>query len=200
MSRNPTPEALPIVALERQRRLSVEDYHRMIAAGVFDEDERLELLEGVIVEMSPQSPRHAEVISRLCDPGFVSAGPDCLVRSQLPLTLPGDSEPEPDVAIVPRTARGYGEGHPTTALVVFEVAGDSLRKDRLAKAQVYARAGIPEYVIVNLVQGSLEVHRDPDPAAQRYRTVTTLGRTDRFESSGVRGYAFSVGTLLDLVL
>ncbi|HET7291233.1 MAG TPA: Uma2 family endonuclease [Vicinamibacteria bacterium] len=196
-SRTPSTDAASIVALEPRRRLRIDEYHRMIAAGVFDEGERLELIEGVIVEMSPQSPRHAEVISRLCDPRFVSAGPDCLVRSRLPLTLAPDSEPEPDVAVVPRTAKGYGDGHPTTALLVFEVAGDSLRKDRPAKAQVYARAGIPEYVIVNLAQGTLEVHRDPDPEAQRYRTVTTLGRTDRFESSAVHDDAFSVAALLD---
>ena len=73
-----------LAALEHQHRLSVEDYHRMIAAGVFDEDERLELLEGVIVEISPQGPRHARVIRRLCDPQFVTAGSGFVVQSQLP--------------------------------------------------------------------------------------------------------------------
>src|SRR5262245_35302979 len=117
-----------LAALEHQRRLSVEDYHRMITAGVFDEDERLELLEGVIVEMSPQSPRHAIIIQRLCDRQFTSPGPDCVVRSQLPLTLAADSEPEPDVAVVPRNASGDRDEHPSTALLIFEVASDSLRK------------------------------------------------------------------------
>ncbi len=137
------------------------------------------------------------MISRLGDSRFASAGPDFLARVQLPLTLAPDSEPEPDVAIVRRTAKGYGERHPTTAFLVFEVAGESLRKDRLAKAQVYACAGIREYVIVNLVDGVLEVHREPDEAAQRYRTVTTLGKADRFESASVPGYSFAVAALLD---
>jgi len=165
MSTGPSPsDSRSVLALEPQRRLSVEDYHRMIEAGVFGEDERLELLEGVIVEMSPRKPRHAEVIRRLCDPEFAKLPTGRIVQAQLPLTLAPDSEPEPDVAIVPRTPGGYRERHPTTALLVFEVSGESLRKDRVAKAAVYARAGIPEYVIVNLAEDCLEVRREPDPA------------------------------------
>jgi len=185
-----------LAALESQRRLRVEDYHRMVAAAVFEEDERLELLEGVIVQMSPQSPRHAVVITRLCDPQFAAVGPDCLVRAQLPLTLEPDSEPEPDVAIVRRGEGGDRHRHPSSALAVFEVASDSLRKDRLAKAVLYAQAGIPEYVIVNLAQECLEVHRDPDRKGRRYRTLTTLAETDRFESVSVAGLAFLVADLL----
>jgi Uma2 family endonuclease len=184
-----------VAALEHQHRLTVEDYHRMIEAAVFDEDERLELLEGVIVEMSPQAPRHALVISRLCDPVFVVPGPDFLVRCQLPLTLGRASEPEPDVAVVSRALAAQRDRHPGTAALVFEVAGDSLRKDRLAKGAVYAAAGIPEYVIVNLAQDCLEVHRDPDPQGRRYRTVVTLA-TGRFESVSVSGFAFAVADLL----
>jgi len=185
-----------LAALESQRRLRVEDYHRMVAAGVFEEDERLELLEGVIVQMSPQSPRHAIVITRLCDPQFAAVGPDSLVRAQLPLTLEPNSEPEPDVAIVRRAEGGDRHRHPSSALAVFEVASDSLRKDRLAKAVLYAQAGIPEYVIVNLAQECLEVHRDPDPKGRRYRTLTTLAGTDRFQSASVASLAFLVADLL----
>lgn len=168
----------------------------MVAVGVFEEDERLELLEGVIVQRSPQSPRHAVVITRLCDPQFAAVGPGCLVRAQLPLTLEPDSEPEPDVAIVRRAEGGDRHRHPSSALAVFEVASDSLRKDRLAKAVLYAQAGIPEYVIVNLTQDCLEVHRDPDPEGRRYRTVTTLAGTDRFESAAVGGLTFLVADIL----
>ena len=185
-----------LAALENQRRLRVEDYHRMVAAGVFEEDERLELLEGVILQMSPQSPRHAVVITRLCDPQFATVGPECLVRAQLPLTLEPDSEPEPHVAIVRRAEQGDRHRHPSSALAVFEVASDSLRKDRLAKAVLYAQAGIPEYVIVNLAQECLEVHRDPDPQGRRYRTLNTLASPDRFESTAVTGFAFLVADLL----
>jgi Uma2 family endonuclease len=111
-----------LAALESQRRLRVEDYHRMVAASVFDEDERLELLEGVIVQMSPRSPRHAVVITRLCDPQFAAVGPDCLVRAQLPLTLEPDSEPEPDVAIVRRGEGGDRHRQASVAGLAFLVA------------------------------------------------------------------------------
>lgn len=185
-----------LAALEHQHRLTVGDYHRMIAAGVFEEGARLELLEGLIVEMSPQTPRHARVIRRLCDPQFVTPGPDFVVQAQLPLTLAPDSEPEPDVAVVARAEAAHPDRHPATAALVFEVSGESLRKDRLAKGAIYASAGIPEYVIANLAQGCLESHREPDPVARRYRTVVTLSAEDRFESLSVPGFAFTVADLL----
>jgi hypothetical protein len=82
--------------------------------------------------------------------------------------------------------------HPTTAALVVEVAGDSLRKDRMAKAALYAGAGIPEYVIANVEESSLEVHRDPDSASRRYRTLVTLSGNQRFESAAVPGFTFTV--------
>jgi Uma2 family endonuclease len=197
MSDGPSPsDPGAVLAQKPKRLLSVDDYHRMIAAGVFEEGEHIELLEGVIVEMSPQRPRHAEVISRLCDPRFVTPGPEVVVRTQLPLTLGPSSEPEPDVAIVPRRPEGYGDSHPSTALLVLEVAGESLRKDRLVKAAIYARASIPEYVVVNLEEACLEVHRDPDPETRQYRSHTTLRTSDRFVSVAVAGYDFEVGRLV----
>ena len=197
MSSKPSPVgSRSVLALEPQRRLSVDEYHRMIAAGVLDEDERLELLEGVIVEMSPQKPRHAEVISRLADPRFVAVGADIVVRVQMPLTLGPASEPEPDVALVARTPGGYRERHPTHALLVIEVSGESLHQDRVAKASIYAGAGIPEYAIVNLVEECVELRRDPDPASSLYRSLAVLGPADRFESASVSGFAFRVGDLL----
>jgi Uma2 family endonuclease len=184
-----------LATLEHQHRLSVDEYHRMVATGLF-EDARLELLEGVIVEMSPQTPRHARIIRLLCDAKFVAPPPEFVVQAQLPLTVAPDSEPEPDVAVVPRTATEHRDQHPTTAALVFEVAGESLRKDRLAKSAIYAQGGIPEYVIVNLTQGCLEVHRNPDGEARRYRSVVTLTAADRFESEVVAGFAFAIGDLL----
>jgi Uma2 family endonuclease len=183
-------------ALEQQHRIRVEDYERMVQAGVFGEDDRLELLEGVIVEMSPQTPRHGLTITRLCDPEFARLPPEYVIRPQLPLALGADSEPEPDVAIVTRAEGTRRDRHPSAAALIFEVAGDSLRKDRLTKAALYAAAGIPEYVIVNLADDCLEVHRDPDAGGRRYRTVVTLAPSDGFESTAVPGFAFAVNDLL----
>jgi len=169
----------------------------MSEAGILGEDDRVELLEGVIVEMSPQGPKHARLIRRLCDPTFVSVAPDHVVQCQLPLTLGHDSEPEPDVSVVRRADAASKASHPTTAALVFEVAGDSLQKDRLTKSALYASAGISEYVIVNVEQECLEVHRDPDAASRRYRTLITLSGADRFESTAVPGFAFRVASLFE---
>jgi Uma2 family endonuclease len=184
-----------MLVLDRQRRLSVGDYERMIGAGILGEDDRVELLEGVIVEMTPQGPKHAKLIRRLCDPTFVSVPPDHVVQCQLPLTLGVDSEPEPDVSVVRRADTTSETSHPTTASVVLEVAGESLQKDRLSKAAVYAAAAIPEYVIVNVDEECLEVHRDPDPASRRYRTLATLTGDQAFQSATVRGFGFRVASL-----
>jgi len=129
-----------LIVLDRQRRLSIEDYHRMIEVGILDEDDHVELIEGVIVEMSPQGPRHARAIRRLCGPAFASVPRDYVVQCQLPLTLGRESEPEPDVSIVRRADAASDSSHPTTAALVVEVAGDSLRKDRMAKAALSAGA------------------------------------------------------------
>jgi Uma2 family endonuclease len=182
-------------AIENQRRLTVQEWDRMVEAGVFDEDEHLELLEGVIVAMSPQSPPHAQVIRRLCDPLFARVPPEFVASPQLPLALGTHSEPEPDVVIVRRNAAGSMKHHPTTAALIFEVAGESLRKDRIVKAGIYSGAAIPEYVIVNVDAQSLEVHRDPDPGTRRYRSVSTLSVGDRFESVAVPGFSFEVRAL-----
>jgi hypothetical protein len=186
-----------MLVLDRQRRLSAGDYHRMIGAGILGEDDHVELIEGVIVEMTPQGPKHAKLIRRLCDPTFARVPADHVLQCQLPLTLEHDSEPEPDVSIVRRADAVSDTSHPTTAALVFEVAGESLPKDRLTKAALYAQAGIPEYVIVNAEQDCLEVHRDPDPASRRYRTLVTLSGDQPFESAAVPGFGFRVAALFE---
>jgi Uma2 family endonuclease len=178
------------------RRLRLQEYHRMVEAGVFDEDEGVELLEGVIIRMSPQDAAHAIVVERLNDPLFVHLPSDHVVRCQLPLSLSETDEPAPDVAVLARDTPRSRNAQPTTARLVFEVAGGSLRKDREVKGPLYARAGIPEYVVVNLVDETLEAHRDPDMVAGRFRSLSTLDRKATFESTAVPGLTFSVGDLL----
>jgi Uma2 family endonuclease len=168
----------------------------MIEAAVFDEDERVELLEGVIVRMSPQGTEHATVIERLNDPRFVELPTEYLIRCQLPLSLSDSDEPEPDIAVIAREAPRSRESHPTTARLVFEVSNESLRKDRQIKAPLYARAGVAEYVIVNLAERRLEVHRDPDPAGSgRYLSLQALDESGTFVSTGVPGLRFSAARL-----
>jgi Uma2 family endonuclease len=179
------------------RRLHLPEYHRMLEAGVFDEDERVELLEGVIVSMSPQNADRALAVERLSDPLFVGLPADFVIRCQLPLALSEADEPEPDVAVLERTTPRSRQAQPTTARLVFEVSSDSLRRVREIKAPLYAHAGIPEYVIVNLKDERLEVHRDPDLSTGRYRTLTTLDKSATFSSSSVAGLRFSIARLLE---
>jgi|SRR5215831_17078329 len=116
-----------------QHRLSVDDYHRLIDSGFFGADDRVELLEGILVAMSPQGRMHARLISFLSKLFFSHASASQLVRVQLPLTL-ARSEPEPDLAVVDLDAEARSPRHPETAFLVVEIAGEeSLRKDRQLK-------------------------------------------------------------------
>jgi Uma2 family endonuclease len=167
------------------RPITVSDYHRMIEAGILDEDEHVELLEGVIVKVSPQGPRHAVVIQRLTALLIRQLSSEYAVRPQLPLSLGEASEPEPDLAVVDAAEAASTERHPSHALLVIEVADDSLRKDRLVKASLYAAFDIPEYWIVDLAGRRIEVHRHPDAEARRYRTSLVFGTGQELRCSSV---------------
>jgi len=149
------------------------EYERIVEVGGFGAEARLELLDGDIVDMSPQRSAHAsaadlaEAVLRACT--FANA----YVRTQKPLAIDDISEPEPDIAVVPGAPRDYAQAHPSTALLVIEVADSSLAYDRERKARVYARNGIADYWILNLRDGVLEIHRAPQGDA--YRRIDTLG-------------------------
>ena len=166
----------------------------MIDAGIFGEDDRLELLEGLILPMSPQSPEHADVIQRLTNRLARMLGPAYEVRPQLPLAAGSASEPEPDLAVVP-AGRTHRE-HPGSAPLVIEVARDSIRKDRLLKAGIYARAAVSEYWIVNIADGCVEVHRDPD--AGQYRSARVFRPGEELASSAVPQIVLAVSEVLGI--
>jgi Uma2 family endonuclease len=181
--------------VESPRRVTVDEYHRMIEAGSLGEDDRVQLIAGAVVAMTPQGPAHALVIQNLNRLVAQELTADLALRPQLPLTLPDDSEPEPDLAVVRLADARSHDHHPRTALLVVEVAGDSLRLDRGTKAALYARAGIPEYWIVNLTETAVEVHRDPDPEAAVYRTRTVASSESVLVSTSVPGLRVGVADL-----
>jgi Uma2 family endonuclease len=152
--------------------LTVADVDGMVRAGILDEDDRVELLDGVLVEMSPQSERHAYAIRRLTLLAAQAAVRNGLeLNIQLPLNVESAiSQPEPDVALTPSVARG---AHASRALLVVEVSRSSRRLDLGRKAEIYAEAGIPEYWVLDVEHGELVVHRDPREG--RYSSVHTLG-------------------------
>ena len=133
----------------------------MMDAGVFAPDAKLELLEGEIINMSPQKSRHATAV-RLAEEALrMVFGDGFDVRPQLPLSLDAFSEPEPDIAVVEGGPRDYKDSHPTTAVLVVEVSDTTANYDRNRKLPVYAKAGVPEYWILDLNNEWLEVYTDP---------------------------------------
>jgi Uma2 family endonuclease len=144
------------------RRFTVDDYHRMIDAGILGENDRVELVDGWIVEMSPIVPPHATCVSLLAAAIQELLPAGWIVRVQSPITI-ANGEPEPDIAVVQGSIRDYRARHPSGAdiAVVVEVADASLQFDRLQKRIQYAMAGIPEFWIVNLVDQSIEIYRNP---------------------------------------
>ncbi|MDM7461271.1 MAG: Uma2 family endonuclease, partial [bacterium] len=147
--------------LPLKRWITRAEFETLLASGVFAPEERLELLAGELVRREPVGPQHAVAV-RLVQIALERALPEGYdVRPQLPLALGEYDEPFPDIAVVAGSPRDYLAEHPTTALLVVEVAEASLRTDRDIKASLYAHAGIPEYWIVNLKERVVEVYREP---------------------------------------
>ena len=177
-------------------RVTVERYFGLVTEGVLDADDRVELLDGVIVAMAPRKPGHAGTIHRVARALRRAVGERADVREDKSLVLAPFSVPEPDVAVVALDPHDYLRAHPTTALLVVEVSDSSLPQDRLTKARIYAGAGIPEYWIVDLVHGRIEVFRDPQPGARRYVSRTVLATGARLELVALPGALVSTDDLL----
>ncbi len=165
-----------------RRKFTREEYRRLAAAGILHEDERVELIEGEIVQMTPIGPEHVAATHSLYDYLRRIFGKGYTVRMQAPLTL-GASEPQPDLAVVAGDPRDYAHAHPTHALLIIEVAQSSLPYDREVKSSLYARAGIPDYWVLDLDHRRLEVYRDPmespdAPFGYAYRTRLVLGERE----------------------
>ncbi len=161
------------------RRWTRAEYERLVELGVFQPGERLELIDGLLVVREPQGSRHAAAIRRAVAVLLGALGDDWQIDSQLPIALDEDSEPEPDVSVVPRDPGAYRDAHPSRAALIVEIAEASYRIDHEYKAGLYARAGIAEYWIVDLRHDTLEVHRQPEPSSAdlfgwRYRTIDVL--------------------------
>jgi len=177
------------------KRWSRDSYDAMIRAGIFGPEENVELVEGEIVEMTPQKPSHSAGVRLVEEALRRTFGTGFDVRTQLPLALTDDSEPEPDVAVVRGSIRDYVAGHPTTAVLVVEIADASLLFDRRRKGRLYARAGIQEYWIVNLIDRVLEVYRNPLPQG-RYGIVQRHGENDTISPLANPAAQINVGALL----
>ena len=190
----------------RGQRLQIKqwtrvEYEHLVEKGVFTPGDRVELIDGLLVVAEPQSSAHytaIELVERALARAF---GEGWHTRSQAPIALDETSEPEPDVAVVRGDLRAYTAAHPDDPVLVVEVALTSLALDREHKASLYARAGRPEYWIVNLVDRVLEVYRDPVPSPSApygwdYGARETLGAGDSVRPLAAPPARVAVGDLL----
>jgi Uma2 family endonuclease len=151
----------------RTRRWTRAEYDRLIELGVFLPGDPVELLGGELIVAEPQGSAHFTAVCLAEEALRGAFGTGWTVRSQGPVALDDESEPEPDIAVVPGGIRDYSREHPARPVLVVEVAESSLRLDRQRKAGLYARAGLDDYWIVNLVESVLEIYRQPvaEPSA-----------------------------------
>jgi Uma2 family endonuclease len=186
----------PEVAL-RRHRFTIEEYHRMGEAGIFDGDNRVELIEGDIVRMPPIGPVHASEVDRLTAMFTARLRDRAIVRVQNPLVLPAQtSEPLPDVILLRPRPDFYRSGHPEPgdALLVVEVMDSSARYDRRVKLPLYARAGVLEVWLVDLSAAKLEVYRDLSAREYSERRVLSRG-----ESLAIQAFPDIVFSVTDLI-
>lgn len=180
-----------------QRRLfTVDEYQQMIEAGIFGEDDRLELLGGEIVAMSPIGSRHAACVNRLNRLLVSALGESAIVSIQNPIRLDDLSEPEPDVALLKPQDDFYTDQvpTPTDVLLLIEVADSSVDQDRAVKLPLYARVGIAEVWLVDLIDGVIDAYRTPSSEGyllrQRYLSSQTI------ETTGPLALSIAVGQVL----
>lgn len=160
------------------RRWKRVEYERLVDLGVFEGDP-IELIGGQLIVAEPKGSPHATAVGMANDALRAVLPPGWIVRVQDPLALDDESAPEPDIALVRGSRADYRHAHPARPALAIEVAQSSLGFDRQEKGSLYARAGVQDYWIVNLVDGVLEVYRDAAPDASapygwRYRSIETL--------------------------
>jgi len=155
-----------------------DEYYKMAGVGLF-QGKHVELIEGRIIEMSPMGSLHATAVALVGRALERAFGQGYFARWQMPLDAGEYSEPEPDISIILGDVRDFRDSHPKTAILIVEVAETSLTYDRIEKSGLYARLGISDYWLLNLIDRQLEVHREPvadasQPLGFRYAQVMIL--------------------------
>ena len=145
----------------KTRKWTRAEYDKLIALGFFEPNEPVELIGGELMVAEPQGAQHYTAIWKTAKALEAAFGPGWMVRTQAPIGLDDESEPEPDVSVVPGDAEDYRSEHPSRPVLTVEVAQSSLSIDRERKGSLYARAHLQEYWILNLEERVLEVYREP---------------------------------------
>jgi Uma2 family endonuclease len=179
-----------------RRHFSVAEYYKMAAAGVFSEGDRVELIEGEIVEMNPIGSRHAACVGRLTELlGRLVVG-KVIVWVQNPVQVSDYSEPLPDVALLKRRDDFYAQANPQPpdVLLIVEVADSSVEYDRDIKMPLYARAGIPEVWLVNLPKETVEVYSQP--LEGEYREICLVKRGESLSAKSIPNLTIDISAIL----
>jgi Uma2 family endonuclease len=185
----------------RTRRFTRVEYERLIDLGVFQPGEAIELIGGELMVAEPQGAPHYTAIRKTARALEAAFGRGWEVRTEGPIGLDDDSEPEPDVAVVPGAPDDYARAHPSRPVLTVEMAESSLALDRQHKGSLYARAGLLDYWVLNLIDRLLEVYREPvpDPAASfgwRYGRTEVLDASARVTPLAAPGSSIPVSQLL----
>lgn len=185
---------MPVQLLKRS--FTVQEYHRMIQAGILTEDDRVELIEGEIVAMAPVGSKHAACVNRLTRLLSDRVGRRAILSVQNPINLGERSEPQPDVALLRVRPDFYASVHPEPpdVLLVVEVAETSADVDREVKVPLYARAGIPEVWLVDLAGECVEASREPAP--QGYQQIQRVRRGQRVAPQAIADLELAVDDVL----
>lgn len=185
------------MAIQLQKRLfTVDEYYRMAETGILSEDDRVELIEGEIIKMSPIGRRHAGCVNRLNSLFSERLGRSAVVSVQNPVRLSDRTEPQPDIALLIPRADFYSEGHPQPqeVLLLIEVADTTIEYDREVKISLYAQAGISEVWVVDIVEELVEVYRQP--SANGYAEVRQFRRGENLSLQAFSDVVLSVDEVL----
>lgn len=168
---------MAVEAAATRRRFTRTEYRRMSEVGILGEDDRVELIRGEIVQMSPPGRRHRAFVDNLNQLLVLRLAGRAIVSVQSPVALADDTEPQPDLAVLRRRPVPYKErdAHAADVLLLIELADTSLAYDRSTKLRLYAEAGIPEYWVVDCAAETVETHRTPGP--EGYRDVSRVAGT-----------------------
>ncbi len=179
-----------------KRLFTADEYHQMVKGGILAEDDRVELIDGEVLAMTPIGPRHGTSADRATRALILAAGDRAIVRTQGSVCLGAYTEPQPDVVLLRARADGYATRHPGPGdiLLVIEVADSSLEYDRDVKAPLYAKTGIPEYWLVNLRDNVLIRHRQPEQGV--YRSVDTFSSRQTLAPALLPNCSLSIDVLL----
>ena len=165
-----------------RHRFTVAEYERMGKVGIFSEDERVELVCGEIIQMSPIGERHAACVDALAEALRDRLGRSVIIRVQSPVRLDEHSQPQPDITLLKRRDDFYRHSHPSPEdiLLVIEVSDKTLKYDQKIKVPLYARVGIPETWLVNLPEERIKAYAEPAEGA--YQTISSYARGEEVQS------------------